>query len=49
MQLKKSKDAEKLLKKAVELDPKGEEGQAAQQLLELATKLGLLTADPVPK
>jgi tetratricopeptide (TPR) repeat protein len=49
MQLKKSKDAEKLLRKAVELDPKGEEGRAAQQLIEIATKLGLLAADPVPK
>jgi tetratricopeptide (TPR) repeat protein len=42
IQLNKPRDAEKALTKAIEMDAKGPEGLAAKQLMELATKMGLL-------
>ena len=43
LQLNKPRDAEKVLRKAIEMDPNGEEGQSAMRVIELATRLGMLT------
>jgi tetratricopeptide (TPR) repeat protein len=42
IQLNKPRDAEKALRRAVEMDPRGNEGRIAAHMIELATKLGLL-------
>ena len=49
LQLNKPRDAEKSLRRAAEMDPNGAEGQSAIQLIELATKLGILSADATKK
>src|SRR5207253_1395157 len=48
IQLNKPRDAEKALRKAVEMDPTGPEGQSAAQMIALAMKLGLLPAAAEP-
>ena len=42
IQLNKPRDAEKALRRAAEIDPTGPEGKSALQLIEMATKLGIL-------
>jgi tetratricopeptide (TPR) repeat protein len=42
IQLNKPRDAEKALRRAAEMDPNGPEGKSALQLIEMATKLGIL-------
>ena len=49
LQLNKPKEAEKLLQRSADIDPKGPEGQSAIQLIQLATKLGILTQGPARK